>query len=199
MNLVSFHIKFPEGFDDRVQLISLYVLSFSLYMLTLLPGVIFLRSNQKDSLLKRALFPSIAAFFLLLLISTCLTIIPVIFIHAVMKTAGVSDFFSHYYLIEKEKYPENLFDKKLWETHAVGDTRYVRIKAVLFFSFGDTRLLCPDGIIDAYKKSWDFMPFSSSFDNETRKGLRALGAYCFSPETKDYMQWDSPLSAEKVK
>ncbi|WP_426347869.1 hypothetical protein [Cronobacter universalis] len=199
VNLISLHIKFPEDFDDRAQLISLYFLSFSLYMLTLLPGVIFLRANQKDTLLKRALFPSVTALSLLLLISAYLTIIPVIFVHAVMKTAGVSDFSSHHFLIEKEKYPENLFNKELWETYVVGDTRYVRIKAVLFFSFGDTRLLCPEGIIDAYKKSWDFMPFSSSFDNEAREALRALGAYCFSPETKDYMQWDSPLSTDKVK
>ncbi|PQX59740.1 hypothetical protein C5952_22895, partial [Cronobacter sakazakii] len=97
VDLISLHIKFPEDFDDRDQLISLYVLSFSLYMLTLLPGVIFLRANQKDTLLKRALFPSVAALSLLLLISAYLTIIPVIFVHAVMKTAGVSDFSSHHY------------------------------------------------------------------------------------------------------
>lgn len=69
VNLISLHIKFPEDFDDRAQLISLYFLSFSLYMLTLLPGVIFLRANQKDTLLKRALFPSVTALSLLLLIS----------------------------------------------------------------------------------------------------------------------------------
>ncbi|ELY4112159.1 hypothetical protein SMY46_003891 [Cronobacter turicensis] len=199
VNMISSHIKYPDMFSEREKIAVFYCISFFIYFFTLMPGTVFLRMKKKESVLKKVVTPFAVASLILVFISIYFTMIPVVFVHAVMKISGISDFSKHYYLIDKDKFPAKLFERSLWETATVDDTKYIKIKAALFFSFGQLHLMCPSGIIEAYKQSWDFMPGSSSFDDAVKKKFQTLGSYCFTPETKDYMQWDAPLPYERGK
>ncbi|EPR9621160.1 MULTISPECIES: hypothetical protein [Enterobacteriaceae] len=84
-------------------------MSYFIFLLTMLPGVIYLKMNPQHKFSKRISYSFIASLMLLLIISTQITVLPVIFTHSVIKLSGISDFKIHSYIIKTSEYPEEFF------------------------------------------------------------------------------------------
>lgn len=189
-SLLMKYLKFPEGINDAVQVFIFVLIYFILYFLCLLPGVMFLMHDKKYKLLSRVLLSLLTAMSVIFFISIYLTVIPVMFIHAVVKISGVSDFTAHYFILEKEKNPIGLFKKEIWSTKEVKNSDLYKIHAVDLFSFGNTKLLCSPSILPIYKKSWEFFPGDKTVDDSAGGALKEVAQTCVSLNKKDVKRWD---------
>ncbi|HHU3299887.1 TPA: hypothetical protein ACUBEQ_004819, partial [Escherichia coli] len=63
-------------------------MSYFIFILTILPGLIYLKMNPQHKLSKRISSAFVASLMILLVISTQITVLPVIFTHSVIKLSG---------------------------------------------------------------------------------------------------------------
>ncbi|MDC8779317.1 hypothetical protein AB2H77_25140 (plasmid) [Escherichia coli] len=89
-------------------------MSYFIFILTILPGLIYLKMNPQHKLSKRISSAFVASLMILLVISTQITVLPVIFTHSVIKLSGISDFKIHSYIIKTSEYPEEFFSNAVW-------------------------------------------------------------------------------------
>lgn len=121
-------------------------MSYLSFFLTMLPGVIYLKMNPQHKFSKRISYSFIASLMLLLIISTQITVLPVIFTHSVIKLSGISDFKIHSYIIKTSEYPEEFFPMQHGiKKYKTGD--YYSVQAVSMFTTNQFILLCPKDII----------------------------------------------------
>lgn len=173
--------------------LGLACISYMVFFLTLFPGLVFLRMNAKDRMIKKVSTSFLASLMVLLLISTKITVVPVIFTHSVIKLAGISDFSKHTYIIKTSDYPDEFFSDVIWRKKIVKKGEYYAIQAVSLFTTNKFSLLCPDAIIKSYRESWKFNPWDTAFDNKVRLKLQKQAAYCVPLSASSLKRWDAPL------
>lgn len=168
-------------------------ISYMVFFLTLFPGLVFLRMNERDKIIKKVSISLVVSLMVLLLISTKITVIPVIFTHSVMKFSGISDFSMHTYIIKESDYPAEFFDNVIWSKKIVKKGDYYAIQAVSLFTTNKFSLLCPKEIIKSYRDSWKFNPWDTEFDNTGRLKLQKQASYCVPVSASSHKRWDTPL------
>lgn len=174
-------------------LTGLAFICYMLYFVSLLPGLVYLRMDAKSNFQKKISTSLIASLMVLLLISTKITVIPVIFTHAVLKLSGISDFTVHSYIIKSDEYPEEFFSNPLWKKKPVKPEQYYAIQAVSMFTTNQFNLFCPMEIMEAYRESWKFNPWNTEFDNDVRRKLQKKASYCVPVSAAAQKRWDVPL------
>lgn len=182
--------------DEKVNfwtLTGLALICYMLYFVSLLPGLVYLRMDAKSNLQKKISTSLIASLMVLLLISTKITVVPVIFTHAVIKFSGISDFTTHSYIINADEYPEEFFSNPIWEKKEIKSGKYYKIQAVSMFTTNQFNLLCPVEIIEAYRASWKFNPWDTEFDSDVRRKLQKKASYCVPVSASALKRWDVPL------
>ncbi|WP_340622326.1 hypothetical protein [Xenorhabdus siamensis] len=198
ISLFSDSMKFPDLMGDTYQVIGFVAISYAFYIFTIFPGVVFIRMNNGEKLVKKVTVPIALAFAIMLVMSYFITVIPVMFVHSVMKLSGISDFTPHTYLVDEKEYPQNLFDKGVWISWKVEDTGKIAIRAVSIFSFGEFQLMCPSEITKAYKESWKFIPGNTDYDNKVRKALQEDAEWCIAFNKEDIKRWNVPISYQEI-
>ncbi|HGX5408163.1 TPA: hypothetical protein ACNE19_004051 [Escherichia coli] len=172
-------------------------MSYFIFLLTMLPGVIYLKMNPQHKFSKRISYSFIASLMLLLIISTQITVLPVIFTHSVIKLSGISDFKIHSYVIKTSEYPEEFFSNAAWDKKNIKPGDYYSVQAVSMFTTNQFILLCPKDIIKFYRESWKFELLNVDFDINTRKKLQEEAAYCVPISAISVKRWDMPLQGSK--
>ena len=172
-------------------------MSYFIFLLTMLPGVIYLKMNPQHKFSKRISYSFIASLMLLLIISTQITVLPVIFTHSVIKLSGISDFKIHSYIIKSSEYPEEFFSNAAWDKKNIKPGDYYSVRAVSMFTTNQFILLCPKDIIKFYRESWKFELLNVDFDINTRKKLQEEAAYCVPISAISVKRWDMPLQGSK--
>ena len=86
--------------------------------------------NPQHKLSKRISSAFVASLMILLVISTQITVLPVIFTHSVIKLSGISDFKIHSYIIKTSEYPEEFFSNAVWGKLLCAGCFYVYDKPV---------------------------------------------------------------------
>ncbi|WP_338775173.1 hypothetical protein V8956_26065 (plasmid) [Escherichia coli] len=147
-------------------------MSYFIFLLTMLPGVIYLKMNPQHKFSKRISYSFIASLMLLLIISTQITVLPVIFTHSVIKLSGISDFKIHSYIIKTSEYPEEFFSNAAWDKKNIKPGDYYSVQAVSMFTTNQFILLCPKDIIKFYRESWKFELLNVDFDINTGRNSR---------------------------
>lgn len=184
-----------EASDEKVSfgtILGLGFLSYMVFFLTLLPGLVFLRIDAKKVPKKVSVSLAISL-IALLIISTKITVVPVIFTHSVIKLSGISDFSTHTYIIKERDYPNEFFSYSIWNKKDVKDGQYYAIQAVSLFTTNQFSLLCPKDIMKSYRESWKFNPWDSAFDNTVRLKLQKQASYCVPVLASSHKRWDVPL------
>ncbi|EDC5905052.1 hypothetical protein GAT56_20940 [Salmonella enterica] len=172
-------------------------MSYFIFLLTMLPGVIYMKMNPQHKFSKRISYSFIASLMLLLIISTQITVLPVIFTHSVIKLSGISDFKIHSYIIKTSEYPEEFFSNAAWDKKNIKPGDYYSVQAVSMFTTNQFILLCPKDIIKFYRESWKFELLNVDFDINTRKKLQEEAAYCVPISAISVKRWDMPLQGSK--
>ncbi|MES3855245.1 hypothetical protein AADP98_23090 [Escherichia coli] len=172
-------------------------MSYFIFLLTMLPGVIYLKMNPQHKFSKRISYSFIASLLLVLIISTQITVLPVIFTHSVIKLSGISDFKIHSYIIKTSEYPEEFFSNAAWDKKNIKPGDYYSVQAVSMFTTNQFILLCPKDIIKFYRESWKFELLNVDFDINTRKKLQEEAAYCVPISAISVKRWDMPLQGSK--
>lgn len=193
LEIVFRNISAPDEKVNFWTLTGLAFICFMLYFVSLLPGLVYLRMDAKSNLQKKISTSLIASLMVLLLISTKITVVPVIFTHAVIKFSGISDFTAHSYIIKSDEYPEEFFSNPIWEKKEIKSGKYYKIKAVSMFTTNQFNLLCPVEIIEAYRASWKFNPWDTEFDSDVRRKLQKKASYCVPVSASALKRWDVPL------
>ncbi|MEX5413717.1 hypothetical protein, partial [Atlantibacter hermannii] len=168
-------------------------MSYMVFFLTMLPGLVYLRMDAQDKLLKKISTYLIVSLMILLFISTKITVVPVMFTHSVTKLSGISDFNTHSYIIKTSEYPEEFFSNTLWVKKIIKPGEYYSVQAVSIFTTNQFSFLCPKGIIKSYRESWKFNPLDAEFDTDVRKKLQKEAAYCVPISATAVKRWDVPL------
>ena len=202
LQLIPLEIVFSniETSDKSVNLkviAELAFMSYFIFLLTMLPGVIYLKMNPQHKFSKRISYSFIASLMLLLIISTQITVLPVIFTHSVIKLSGISDFKIHSYIIKSSEYPEEFFSNAAWDKKNIKPGDYYSVQAVSMFTTNQFILLCPKDIIKFYRESWKFELLNVDFDINTRKKLQEEAAYCVPISAISVKRWDMPLQGSK--
>lgn len=182
--------------DDKVSfwaVAGIAFISYMVYFLTLLPGAVYLRMGTTDKVLKKFIAFFMVSMAVLLMISTRITVIPVMFTHAVIKLSGISDFSPHSYIIKDTEYPEQFFTSPLWNKAPVKPGEYYAVRAVALFNTNKFILICPREIIKSYRESWKFNPWDVEYDNSVRLKLQKDAAYCVPVSASAVKRWDVPL------
>ncbi|EAM7666464.1 TPA: hypothetical protein QHR95_004917 [Escherichia coli] len=172
-------------------------MSYFIFILTILPGLIYLKMNPQHKLSKRISSAFVASLMILLVISTQITVLPVIFTHSVIKLSGISDFKIHSYIIKTSEYPEEFFSNAVWGKKNIKPGEYYSVQAVSMFTTNQFILLCPKDIIRFYRESWKFDLLNVDFDTNTRKKLQEEAAYCVPISAISVKRWDMPLQGSK--
>lgn len=193
LEIVFRNINAPDEKVNFWTLTGLAFICYMLYFLSLLPGLVYLRMDAKSNLHKKISTSLIASLMVLFLISTKITVVPVIFTHAVIKSSGISDFTAHSYIIKSDEYPEEFFSNPIWEHKEIKPGKYYKIQAVSMFTTNQFNLLCPVEIIEAYRASWKFNPWDTEFDSDVRRKLQEKASYCVPVSASALKRWDVPL------
>ncbi|HGB9919419.1 TPA: hypothetical protein ACIYYU_004288 [Escherichia coli] len=172
-------------------------MSYFIFILTILPGLIYLKMDTQHKFSKRISSSFIASLMILLLISTQITVLPVIFSHSVIKLSGISDFQTHSYIIKTSEYPEEFFSNPIWSKKNIKSGEYYSVQAVSMFTTNQFIFLCPRDIIKFYRESWKFELLNVDFDTNTRKKLQEEAAYCVPISAISVKRWDMPLQGLK--
>ena len=168
-------------------------MSYMVFFMTILPGLVYLRMDAKDKLPKKISTSLIVSLMILLFISTKITVLPVIFTHSVIKLSGISDFSTHSYIIKSSEYPEEFFSNSVWDRKKIKAGEYYSVRAVSIFTTNQFSFLCPEEIIKSYRESWKFNPLDSEFDTDVRLKLQKDAAYCVPVSATAVKRWDVPL------
>lgn len=193
LEIVFRNINAPDEKVNFWTLTGLAFICYMLYFVSLLPGLVYLRMDAKSNLQKKISTSLIASLMVLFLISTKITVVPVIFTHAVIKFSGISDFTAHSYIIKSDEYPEEFFSNPIWEQKEIKLGKYYKIQAVSMFTTNRFNLLCPVEIIEAYRASWKFNPWDTEFDSDVRRKLQEKASYCVPVSASALKRWDVPL------
>ncbi|WAG36309.1 hypothetical protein [Vibrio parahaemolyticus] len=193
LEIVFRNINAPDEKVNFWTLTGLAFICYMLYFVSLLPGLVYLRMDAKSNLQKKISTSLIASLMVLFLISTKITVVPVIFTHAVIKFSGISDFTAHSYIIKSDEYPEEFFSNPIWEQKEIKPGKYYKIQAVSMFTTNRFNLLCPVEIIEAYRASWKFNPWDTEFDSDVRRKLQEKASYCVPVSASALKRWDVPL------
>ncbi len=173
-------------------------MSYFIFLLTILPGLIYLKTDTQYKFSKRISYSFIASLIILLIISTQITVLPVIFTHSVIKLSGISDFKIHSYIIKTSEYPEEFFSNAEWSKKNIKSGKYYSVQAVSMFTTNQFILLCPKDIIKFYRESWKFDLLNVDFDINIRKKLQKEAAYCVPVSAISVKRWDMPLHELKA-
>ncbi|MBV7681552.1 hypothetical protein [Escherichia coli] len=172
-------------------------MSYFIFILTILPGLIYLKMNPQHKLSQRISSAFVASMMILLVISTQITVLPVIFTHSVIKLSRISDFSIHSYIIKTCEYPEEFFTNAVWGKKNIKPGEYYSVQAVSMFTTNQFILLSPKDIIRFYRESWKFDLHNVDFDTNTRKKLQEEAAYCVPISAISVKRWDMPLQGSK--
>ncbi|EAV4564862.1 hypothetical protein E4N01_20040 [Salmonella enterica] len=194
LSLIFRNIAF---YDEKANILTITILIIMLYIffiLTMIPGIFYIKmDNQKSLMQKTGAFISVSLAILLLL-STTITVLPVIFTHSVITLSGISDFSVHNYIIKTSKYPEKFFSNTMWSKKTIKPGEYYSIHAVSMFTTNQFLFLCPEEIIKSYRESWKFNPLNTAkFDSELRQKLQKEAAYCVPVQATAVKRWDVPI------
>lgn len=193
LEIVLRNISAPDEKVNIWTVAGLAFISYMLYFVSLLPGIVYLRMDATRKLQKKISTSLITSLMVLLLISTKITVVPVIFTHAVIKLSGTSDFTEHNYIIKSEEYPEEFFSNPLWRKNSIKSEQYYSVRAVSMFTTNQFNLLCPVEIMEAYRESWKFNLWNTEFDNVVRRKLQKKASYCVPVSASALKRWDVPL------
>nr|WP_246777420.1 hypothetical protein [Escherichia coli] len=153
--------------------------------------------NPQHKLSQRISSAFVASMMILLVISTQITVLPVIFTHSVIKLSRISDFSIHSYIIKTCEYPEEFFTNAVWGKKNIKPGEYYSVQAVSMFTTNQFILLSPKDIIRFYRESWKFDLHNVDFDTNTRKKLQEEAAYCVPISAISVKRWDMPLQGSK--
>lgn len=109
LEIVFRNISAPDEKVSFWTITGLAFISYMVYLLSLFPGLVYLRMGTHDKMLKKISASFIVSLMVLLIISTKITVIPVMFTHSVIKLSGIIDFTVHRYIIKSSEYPEDFF------------------------------------------------------------------------------------------
>ncbi|MDK9361895.1 hypothetical protein [Lelliottia wanjuensis] len=182
--------------DEKVNfwtITGLAFISYMVYFLSLFPGLVYLRMGTHDKMLKKISASFIVSLMVLLIISTKITVIPVMFTHSVIKLSGISDFTVHRYIIKSSEYPEEFFASAIWKKKIIKAEQYYAVSAVSMFTTNQFSFLCPETIVKSYRESWKFNPWDSAFDTTVRHKLQEQAADCVPVSAAAVKRWDISL------
>lgn len=182
--------------DEKVNfwtITGLAFISYMVYFLSLFPGLVYLRMGTHDKMLKKISASFIVSLMVLLIISTKITVIPVMFTHSVIKLSGISDFTVHRYIIKSSEYPEEFFASAIWKKKIIKAEQYYAVSAVSMFTTNQFSFLCPETIVKSYRESWKFNPWDSAFDTTVRHKLQEQAADCVPVSAAAVKRWDITL------
>ena len=182
--------------DEKVNfwtITGLAFISYMVYFLSLFPGLVYLRMGTHDKMLKKISASFIVSLMVLLIISTKITVITVMFTHSVIKLSGISDFTVHRYIIKSSEYPEEFFASAIWKKKIIKAEQYYAVNAVSMFTTNQFSFLCPETIVKSYRKSWKFNPWDSAFDTTVRHKLQEQAADCVPVSAAAVKRWDISL------
>lgn len=182
--------------DEKVNfwtITGLAFISYMVYFLSLFPGLVYLRMGTHDKMLKKISASFIVSLMVLLIISTKITVIPVMFTHSVIKLSGISDFTVHRYIIKSSEYPEEFFASAIWKKKIIKAEQYYAVSAVSMFTTNQFSFICPETIVKSYRESWKFNPWDSAFDTTVRHKLQEQAADCVPVSAAAVKRWDISL------
>lgn len=182
--------------DEKVNfwtITGLAFISYMVYFLSLFPGLVYLRMGTHDKMLKKTSASFIVSLMVLLIISTKITVIPVMFTHSVIKLSGISDFTVHRYIIKSSEYPEEFFASAIWKKKIIKAEQYYAVSAVSMFTTNQFSFICPETIVKSYRESWKFNPWDSAFDTTVRHKLQEQAADCVPVSAAAVKRWDISL------
>lgn len=193
LEIVFRNISAPDEKVSFWTITGLAFISYMVYFLSLFPGLVYLRMGTHDKMLKKISASFIVSLMVLLIISTKITVIPVMFTHSVIKLSGISDFTAHRYIIKSSEYPEEFFSSGIWEKKIIKAEKYYAVRAVSIFTTNQFSFLCPETIMKSYRESWKFNPWDSVFDTTVRHKLQGNAADCVPVSAAAVKRWDVPL------
>lgn len=193
LEIVFRNISAPDEKVSFWTITGLAFISYMVYFLSLFPGLAYLRMGTHDKMLKKISTSFIVSLMVLLIISTKITVIPVMFTHSVIKLSGISDFTVHHYIIKSSEYPEEFFANAIWKKEIIKAEQYYSVKAVSMFTTDQFSFLCPETIMKSYRESWKFNPWDSAFDTTVRHKLQEEAAACVPVSAAAVKRWDVPL------
>lgn len=190
LEIVFRNISAPDEKVSFWTITGLAFISYMVYFLSLFPGLVYLRMGTHDKMLKKISTAFMVSLMVLLIISTKITVIPVMFTHSVIKLSGISDFTVHRYIIKSSDYPEEFFASAIWKKKIIKAEQYYAVRAVSMFTTNQFSFLCPETIISSYRESWKFNPWDSAFDNAVRHKLQEDAADCVPVSADSVKRWD---------
>lgn len=204
MFLIS-QLEFEENTSDFVQLALFFIMSAAFITMGILPGSILIseRENKREvikSLWGGVIFIPVALVALSLLFKP----IPNMIINMAMNMSGISDWRQHQYYIDKDKYPHNMFNGRLWNTRYYENipNRFF-ITGVNIFTLGNIKLICPTKINQARVESLKDSPLGTKEHDIKIENLQKTAMSCIPFYKDDVHSWDSPIPEpiyyEKVK
>lgn len=193
LEIVFKNISAPDEKVSFWTITGLAFISYMVYFLSLFPGLVYLRMGTHDKMLKKISTVFIVALMVLLIISTKITVIPVMFTHSVIKLSGISDFTVHRYIIKSSEYPEEFFASAIWKKKIIKAEQYYAVSAVSMFTTNQFSFLCPETIMKSYRESWKFNPWDTAFDTTVRHKLQEEAADCVPVSASAVKRWDVSL------
>lgn len=193
-SIILENIAFRDEEKNTLTIIIMITTLYFFFILTIIPGVYYIRMNGHKSLCKNIGIFTFMFLIILLLSSMIITSLPVMFTHSVITLTGISDFRTHNYIIKTNEYPEEFFSNTIWRKKTIKPEEYYSVQAVSVFTTNKFLFLCPEGIIKSYRESWKFNPLNTAeFDAELRQKLQKEAAYCIPISATAVKRWDIPL------
>lgn len=116
----------------------------------------------------------------------CVLFLICMFVHAVpaliltmfLRTAGIIDLRPHNVAIPVTAYPAEYFREAVWQGKQSEDRKFYLLQGVKLYSLGNIRLICPQSVVQPWKKSLRYQVLDTDFDDSVRRELQEAVSHC---------------------
>ncbi|WP_336794814.1 hypothetical protein [Pantoea anthophila] len=186
------HEKLTDGIFDFMKVSSLLIF---MCVMNLVPGVTFVLLHGRMATARLVCLTAGATFMTLLLMSSLMPSVPLMIINRAMIFSGIADFSTRSYLIDRNIFPEEIFENKAWEKSEKHFQQGYVVRGVMVYSLNKIKLLCPGEIKPLYINVLRFVPWDSNYDSEAKEMLRRQSSLC-QPFTEGGVRRISRANAE---
>lgn len=171
-------MEFPDGTSEFRQALTIIALSIFLVIFSLMPGVVFLRLRGRTGLLQKVGVTGGIMACVLFLICMFVHAVPALILTMFLRTAGIIDLRPQNVAIPVTAYPAEYFREAVWQGKQSEDRKFYLLQAVKLYSSGNIRLICPQSVVQSWKKSLKYQVLDTDFDDSVRRELQEAVSHC---------------------
>ncbi len=178
MTLLIKFLHHDSTMNDYQQIALFLGFGTMIIILNLFPCAFFVSQDFSKGLLKPLIKTFGCLFLLLIIASAFIPVIPLLIVNFAFKMTGMTMIEPMTFALKTDEIPYEILKSKGWHYQVSEDKRFNLISGVIFFSYGNLVLVCPEKTVQTFRSSLVFDMMSDNIEKQARAGIKKSTQQC---------------------